>query len=552
MAKQTSRAGKLPGSTDIVIVGAGVAGLYCAYRLLKENPERKLIIFERLDRIGGRLDTDLVKIKDLDGRTIDVIEEEGGMRFNQSMTELLALLQDLGMSEQVIPFGSGNDDNYYNVRGRSFTVAESKLNNNAIWSTLYDLRPNERNKSPNDIITAIYHDLVVQNGERVPANPTPEFWQRFRLDFKYRNIPLNEWGLWALYRSYGLSQECINMLADSSGFPAVFFAGIPAGGAYQLLEEFPADPQFYTLSRGYESLALELQKRIDAIQKRSSVFLSTEVAGIDSKGGRFTVAAQRGKERVSVSCSQIVLALPAAAIQQLQTTSPVLNAEKNPHAEELQKDLESVIPLPLCKVNLYYNQAWWRDQIEGPVPNVENGGSFTSLPLGSVYVFNPTVVGDVAGPAALSIYCDFINANFWQTLQDIGPKFTSPLQEEHNRTRPQVMFPASEEIVREATKQLRELFQMISVPRPVLTSFRMWNGEHQFGYAAHRWALFADDRQVRKSIANPVKNIFVCNEAFSDDQGWVNGSLRSSNIILQRYFGIEPLKPMTEPLPTRG
>jgi hypothetical protein len=93
---------------------------------------------------------------------------------------------------------------------------------------------------------------------------------------------------------------------------------------------------------------------------------------------------------------------------------------------------------------------------------------------------------------------------------------------------------------------------MLSVPRPVLTSFRIWNAEHQFGYAAHRWALFVDDRKVRKSIANPVKNLFVCNEAFSDDQGWVNGSLRSCNIILQKYFGIPPLPPMTDPLPTGG
>ena len=552
MAKQTSSASKLPASTDILIVGAGVAGLYCAYNLLKEKPSRKLTIIERLDRIGGRLDTDLVKIKDLSGETIDVKEEEGGMRFNQSMVELLALLQDLDMFEQIVPFGSGDDNNYYNVRGRSFTVAESKLNNNAIWSELYDLLPSERNKSPDDIITAIYHDLVVQNGERVPANPMPEFWQRFRLDFKYKNIPLNEWGLWALYRSYGLSQECINMLADSSGFPAIFFAGIPAGGAYQLLEEFPVNPQFYTLYKGYESLPLELQKRINAMQKPSPIFLSTEVMSIDTMGGRIIVSARRGKERVSISCSQIILALPATAIQQLQVNSPVLNAEKNPRSEELQRDVESVIPLPLCKVNLYYNQAWWRDQIEGPVPNVENGGSFTSLPLGSVYAFNPMEAGDGTGPASLSIYCDFINANFWLSLQNIGPMFTSPLQEEHNNTRPQVMFAASEKVVEEATKQLKELFQMLSVPRPVLTSFRIWNAEHQFGYAAHRWALFVDDRKVRKSIANPVKNLFVCNEAFSDDQGWVNGSLRSCNIILQKYFGIPPLPPMTDPLPTGG
>jgi hypothetical protein len=218
MAKQTSKASKLPNSADIVIVGSGMAGLYCAYRLLKEDPHRKLLICDRLDRIGGRLDTDLVKIKDLDGNTIDVKEEEGGMRFNQSMTELLALLQDLDLYEQIILFGSGNENNYYHMRGRSFTVAESEQHNNAIWSELYNLLPNERNKSPVDLITAVYHDHVVQNDERVPANPTPEFWQRFRLDFTYKDIPLNEWGLWALYRSYGLSEECINMLSDAVGF----------------------------------------------------------------------------------------------------------------------------------------------------------------------------------------------------------------------------------------------------------------------------------------------------------------------------------------------
>jgi protoporphyrinogen oxidase len=91
---------------------------------LKENPRHQLTIFECLDRIGGRLDTDLVKIKDLSGQTIDIKEEEGGMRFNQSMIELLALLQDLDMFEQIAPFGSGDDNNYYKVRGRSFTVAE--------------------------------------------------------------------------------------------------------------------------------------------------------------------------------------------------------------------------------------------------------------------------------------------------------------------------------------------------------------------------------------------------------------------------------------------
>jgi hypothetical protein len=549
MAKRAAAgANKIPRSADIVIVGAGVAGLYCAYRLLEDNPKRRIVIFDLLDRIGGRLDTDLVKIKDLDGKTIDVREEEGGMRFNQSMSELLALLQDLDLFKQIIHFGSGDDNNYFHMRGRSFTVAESKLNNNAIWGELYNLLPNERNKSPVDIITAVYHDLVVGNDMEPPANPLPEFWQQFRLDFKYKGIPLNEWGLWALYREFGLSQECITMLADAVGFGAPFFSLVSAGEAYQILEDFPASPMFYTLQNGYESLPITLLQRLQARPTPPALNLSTTVTSIDSKGGRFNVAVRRGDEKASVDCAQVILALPAAAMEKLQDASPALNSEKNPRADELRKNIKSVVSMRLCKVNLYYNQAWWRDQIEGSVPNIQDGGSFTDLPLGSVYAFDPMVVGDVKGPAALTIYCDFENTNFWETLQYIGPLFTSKLQKEYDRTRPQVLFAASEKLVEEATRLLKIMFQMVAVPRPVLTSFRLWSGEEQFGYAYHQWARFADDREVMKTIASPLKNVYVCNEAFSDDQGWVNGSLRSANNVLAQ-FGIPPLPKATDPLP---
>jgi monoamine oxidase len=528
----------IPRSADVVIVGAGMAGLYCAYRLLTQDSNRSVVLFDRLDRVGGRLDTDLVKIKDEDGKVVGVKDEEGGMRFNQSMKQLFALLDDLGLSGQVVPFGMGDGNNYYHVRGRSFTVAESEQNNNAIWSQLYSLLPNERNKSPVDIITAVYHDILAQNGKQAPANPTPEFWQEFRLDYKYNGTPLNEWGLWALMRTFGLSQECISMLADTVGFAAPFFSLVSAGEAYQILEDFPAQPEYSTLEDGYSTLPQTLTEKIES--KNGSIYLSSLVTKIDSEDGRFTVDVQRGGRHHSVSCSKVILALPALALNNLYATSPALNEAKNPKARELYDNLQSVVSMRLSKVNLYYDQAWWRDGIEGGRPAIKDGGSFTSLPLGAVYVFDPLKDESANGPAALTIYSDFNNTHFWEELQAIGPKFTSPLQEEHDHDRPQVMFPASEAIVGEATSLLKILFQMLSIPRPVLTSYRMWSGEHQFGYAYHQWARFADDRKVMPQLANPVDNVFICNEAYSDDQGWVNGSLRSADLALA-HLGIEPL-----------
>jgi protoporphyrinogen oxidase len=40
---------------DYVIIGAGISGLYCAYNILQKNPNSKIIILEKNNKIGGRI-----------------------------------------------------------------------------------------------------------------------------------------------------------------------------------------------------------------------------------------------------------------------------------------------------------------------------------------------------------------------------------------------------------------------------------------------------------------------------------------------------------------
>jgi len=105
----------ISNNADVVIVGAGIAGLYTAYRLLKKNPAQKIVLFERLNRFGGRLQSDLINIDEdtkdlfvpidhsndsmsLEDVTYQVKEEEGGMRFTYDMDELIALMQEVGIT----------------------------------------------------------------------------------------------------------------------------------------------------------------------------------------------------------------------------------------------------------------------------------------------------------------------------------------------------------------------------------------------------------------------------------------------------------------------
>src|ERR1051325_3718791 len=40
---------------NVAIVGAGVSGVYCGWRLLQQDPSRKVVVFEGGTHVGGRL-----------------------------------------------------------------------------------------------------------------------------------------------------------------------------------------------------------------------------------------------------------------------------------------------------------------------------------------------------------------------------------------------------------------------------------------------------------------------------------------------------------------
>ncbi|NUO03237.1 MAG: NAD(P)/FAD-dependent oxidoreductase, partial [Saprospiraceae bacterium] len=209
---------QVPSKTDFLIIGAGVSGLYAAWRLLRQDKKRNITIIERLNRTGGRLDSDLVSIPDpYDPQSVLVKEEEGGMRFEHNMESLMALFNALRLCDDAVYFPMTT--NRLAFRGHSFTAAESAEANNAIWGELYDLEPAEQNQSPGEILNVVYNRILKANGvATAPSAPTPEFWQRFRLDFKWEGVPLNQWQLGGLLRAMGYSEECITMITETSGF----------------------------------------------------------------------------------------------------------------------------------------------------------------------------------------------------------------------------------------------------------------------------------------------------------------------------------------------
>ncbi|XLM19800.1 FAD-dependent oxidoreductase, partial [Chromobacterium piscinae] len=75
---------------DIAIVGGGVSGVYCAWRLKQTYPGKKIAVFEASNHIGGRLLS--VRPPDI----FDMVAELGGMRILPAVQPLITrLIHDL-------------------------------------------------------------------------------------------------------------------------------------------------------------------------------------------------------------------------------------------------------------------------------------------------------------------------------------------------------------------------------------------------------------------------------------------------------------------------
>lgn len=123
---------------DVAVVGGGVSGAYCAWRLQQEQgPKLRVALFEYSDRIGGRLFT--VTLPGLP----HVKAEVGGMRFIPDQHILVAdLVAHLKLPTKDFPMGAPKpvyaNCNLFYLRGRHLRLHEladpAKVPYNVAWS----------------------------------------------------------------------------------------------------------------------------------------------------------------------------------------------------------------------------------------------------------------------------------------------------------------------------------------------------------------------------------------------------------------------------------
>src|SRR5262249_39652835 len=95
-------------------------------------------------------------------------------------------------------------------------------------------------------------------------------------------------------------------------------------------------------------------------------------------------------------------------------------------------------------------------------------------------------------------------------------------------------------MIDEAQRQLKEMHGLRDLPDCYAAVYKDW-GDDPFGGGVNFWNIHEKSWQVIPKMIQPVAGVpvYVCGEAYSGSQGWVEGALETAELMLQKHFGLK-------------
>lgn len=493
---------------DVAIIGGGVAGCYCAYRLSADGPAHgQIALFEASGRIGGRLWS--VPLADASG----AVAEIGGMFFRSNQRNVSGLIEHLGLASDPVVFTRAGQF----IRGAFFSDAEF-----ASLRLPFKLNAEEQVSGPAALLLHALTKIVPGAADlwpinrRAPASAQATF-DHLRL-VRHRSRPLEEYGLWNVLADV-VSNEAYALLTSVLGSVSMLRNVSAFDGVWSLLHEI-GDGAGHTIRDGYQALPIQLCDRAKKCGVTVGMHHRLSTISRDGPGFRLSFVDGAG-DAVEIQTRQVILALPQRALQRI-TFSSDLFEDAGAFYEARDR---SVLPMRSCKIFLTYDRAWWNET----APN-EVAATYTDLPIQQYYRWR----GDIAnGPALLmGAYADDVSASFWTPLAHARDGFASAAVDVSDVTR----LEAPVALVDAARDQLAAIRAGDCPPTPRGALYFDW-GSEPFGAAWHGWAPHFKSWDIRPFMRrpNPHLDLFICGEAYSQRNGWVEGALNSAELALEQF-----------------
>jgi monoamine oxidase len=574
MAKRSHATSGAAPDYDVAIVGGGVSGMYSGWRLVtakvagakrpwpwcKQGGRPRVVVFEGSDRTGGRL---------LSARPPGFAKsttcEIGGMRYVSSQTLVRSLVENelkLRRYEQVV----NNPDAIVYLRGERLRFSQvhdpARLPYRLNWAEAQFVSHND----PAGLIPWAI-GKILPGVNQFQGDALHKYLREASVD----GTPLYQHGFWNLL-ARTLSPDAYAVARTLIGYDCL---GSNANAVDLITEiyDFTPDVKYYLLHDGYETVPWTIQEKFEAAG--GQVVQESWVAGFDKTtldDGTTGVVLQFRGDRPPVTARAIVLAMPRRSIELLKREGPVLDPALAPHVPHL---LNAVRPIPLYKLFLAYEYPWWNAVAVSPQRPLQ-GRSLTDTPARQLYYW-PVDPGaktiPITGPALLMAYNDATNVDFWEGLSGSGTSAphrdgtqpTTSAAQHFRKIRPPVrMFEpkwldaligphapadrlrrnwddhrAPHEMVVEMHRQIAAMHDVRDAPAPVDAAYMDWSVD-PYGGGVHFWNRGYKSWEVLGQVTQPVSDFpcYVCGEAYSTNQTWVEGALQTAEIVLQTHFGL--------------
>lgn len=533
---------------DVAIVGAGASGLYSGYRLLTGKDEKgktlnvDVGIFEMSDRVGGRVMS--VKLPGM-----NVVGELGGMRWMPHQQIIDSLIEDVFSVQyglKTIDFAMGDPDHllFYLRKQRYFQNRFSQAQiTGEKFKTRYFVEEENEGKSADQLFNEIIRRVLKAAGydlDKIHHSKMPrKIWNkvkremRYNFEGPYKGLFVYQMGFWNLIKDQ-TSQECYEFLAQAGGYYSNTINWNAAEAFPYMAGDFAADfVKYKTIQGGYDQVLTCIASSF--IQAGGTIWTKNRLETFEKTGDSeypyvLTIHNQEAGQDWRVYAKDIILAMPRRSLELLDQ----YNFFFKQNNEELQYNLESVIMEPAYKILLGFEKPWWIDTIGAMA-----GESITDLPMRQCYYFG--VDPKNSHSLFLASYNDMRTVSFWQSLEFGKPykQRKTRLVRSANFVNPRIR-PATQVMVEEVMKQVRELHgPNVDIPEPYTSAFHDWTHD-PYGGGYHAWKSNYQVWNVMPYVRQPKEKerIFIVGEAYSDQQGWIEGALCVAEHVMQEKYSL--------------
>lgn len=399
---------------QILIIGGGIAGLFCASKLKTQYPNKNIVVVECRPRLGGR-------IRSIYDKEHAFVQDAGSWRIHESHTNMMNLAKDLNIKMKCIHSSICND--------------------------------------------------AVQEAVKHSIDPEPAFSLKESLVFSKTRDEIH-----TIEKEHGF-------LGSLDGAQRTYSISSKAEGVY------------YSPQNGMSAYINALEKQCKTLGVH--ILLNTRVYSVYQSlvPGKYNVKTvlRTGNtfKKQDLKCDTIIFTIPPHALNNIKTNF-------NIHLRCIVKSLQS---LPLLRVYLNLKKG---KSINQPFYIV------TQDPLGHLISINDNKF--------MATYCSGYLAGWHWKSNMFDPKtYLSNLKMLYTQN----------------------FHKYPSLPHPEDVDFSQLGCQCYWEHAVHIWKPEVTVCSKHPPVKNAclvheteLPNFYLCGEAYSDEQGWAEGCLKTSNIVL--------------------